>query len=409
VRGVQEDYRNTHLVLGRRTAAGYGVDSTTESGRPEQPFPQQVVRHVANMLRDAEKIGGRKRDNFLAFTLGWFSHVVSDALFKGVYPQTARVNFFGHQYQIAMLPAAEALTMTDISYDFGVHWPRWRAELLDDEPDGGALRHLAMGNEARSYDAAYWTQEFGKPDPAIGRVMDAVRPLNRKWFSEMYFTPDYTAPTPRLDNRTLETRGAWKFNGRDLGQVRAYAIDTGWYDTFIKGIDVYLRIVNEATDLAKLDTRQFETAPIASRDGGVPDWNLWQRILGEARGERDPDWGSRLNIHGGAETVLNKIGRLRAKVILPRPATDYQRQIAPLVREKFSLSRGSESLTIMIGSPAFNAAAGPLLCHEDMLRMKYDSGVAGFVKYNADRHVLHLVGLSDFGDCQLIDWLKQAR
>jgi hypothetical protein len=241
---VERDYyRNTHLVLGRRGPGGYGVSPNVPAGPAEQPFPNQVVRHLANMFRDAEKVAGSQRENFLAFTLGWFSHVVSDALFKGLYPHAARVKFFGHQYHMAMLPAVETLTMTDINYDFGVHWPSWHDELLRDEPDGGALRHLALGNEQGTYDRSYWTEEFGKPDPAIGRVMDAVRALNRTWFHRLYLTPDYSAASPQLEKRKLSERADWTFEGRDLGQVRGYAINSGWYTTFIKGVDIYLRIV----------------------------------------------------------------------------------------------------------------------------------------------------------------------
>jgi hypothetical protein len=46
-------YRHTHLVLGRY--AGYGVDpKDSHSSSLHQPFPDQVVRHLSNVLRDAE-------------------------------------------------------------------------------------------------------------------------------------------------------------------------------------------------------------------------------------------------------------------------------------------------------------------------------------------------------------------
>jgi hypothetical protein len=401
---IERDYyRNTHLVLGRRSAGGYGVDPEVGSGSVEQPFPDQVVRHLANMFRDAEKIGGARRDNFLAFTLGWFSHVVSDALFKGVYPQSVRVNFFGHQYNMAMLPAAESLTMTDMSYDFGVHWPRWREELRDDEADGGALRHLTMGNAATAYDAKHWTAEFGKPDPAIGRVMDAVRPLNRKWFYEMYFTPDYSAATPRLEGRKFTDRAEWKFNDRALGQVRSYAISTGWYNTFITGVDIYMRIVTEATRRAGLAPMATQSTP-----GGIVNWTLWRNIVAEAtqQSERAADWGSRLSIDEEAITMLQKLRGRPVKIASPEPATDYQQQIAQTLRKTFAVkSQERAEMTVMIGPPAFNQHAVPLLCREDMLRLKYDSGLAALVKFNAERSVLHLIGFSDFGDRKLIDWL----
>jgi hypothetical protein len=400
---VERDYyRNTHLVLGRRAPAGYGVDPKAGSGPPEQPFPQQVVRHLANVLRDAEKIPPRKqRTNFLAFTLGWFSHVVSDAMFKGVYPQSVRVRFFGHQYNMAMLPAAETLTMTDLAYDFGVHWPTWHRQLLNDESDGGALRHLAMGNDASRYDRAYWTIDFGKPDAAIGRVIDALRPLNRTWFHRMYLTPDYTAPSPRLDQRKLGARADWTFSGRDLGQVRAYAIATGWYETFIKGIDIYLRIVDEATRLAGTHKNTF--APPASRP--QVGWTLWRNVVEEAiAAERPPDWGSRLNIDPNAISAFTQLQSRAANVLLPEPATDYQKQIAAVL-QSMPKSRSNADVKLIIGPPAFNQHAAAFLCREDILRLKYDRGLAGLVKFNPEARVLHLVGLSDFGDKKLLEWL----
>src|SRR5688500_9369241 len=90
----RELYGNTHLVI-YRAFRGYGVRPRTPAGDARQPFPKQVIDHVAFTLMDAERIAGKRVENYLSFVLGWLSHVVSDALFKGVYPQAAKVNFFG--------------------------------------------------------------------------------------------------------------------------------------------------------------------------------------------------------------------------------------------------------------------------------------------------------------------------
>lgn len=402
---IERDYyRNTHLVLGRRTQGGYGVDPGTPVGPAEQPFPSQVVCHLANMFRDAAKIGGAQRDSFLAFTLGWFSHVVSDALFKGVYPHAARVQFFGHQYHMAMLPAVEMLTMTDISYDFGVHWPSWHEELLRDQSDGGALRHLTMGNEPDAYDRVYWTSEFGLPDPAIGRVMNAVPPLNRTWFHRMYLTPDYSAPSPGLDKRKFSDRADWTFEGRDPGQVRAYAINSGWYGTFIKGVDIYLRIVTEAAQTAKPDER---LVPPGVESLSWTSWSLWRRVVEEAAGRKpEADWGSRLQISTEALPLLKRLRGTPARLVVPSPSTDYQKSLAEVIQTAWGIKpEPAANVTIMIGSPAFNTSARALLCREDALRSKYGSGLAGLVKWLPESRVLHIVGLSDFGDSKLKAWL----
>jgi hypothetical protein len=303
---------------------------------------------------------------------------------------------------MAMLPAVETLTMTDISYDFGVHWPSWHDELLRDLNDGGALRHLAMGDGPESYDPNYWTDEFGKPDPAIGSVMDAVRHLNRVWFHRMYLTPDYSAASPRLDKRKLSERADGMFERLNLGQVRAYAINSGWYNTFIKGVDVYLRVVTEAARTAKLDE-----APARQIDG--TSWNLWRSIV-EAAAERTPeaDWGSRLQI--GAETlpVLRQLRGKSAKLVVPASASDYQQSVVKVLQNAWRIKpQAGADITLMIGPPAFNASARPLLCREDMLRLKYDSGLAGLIKWANESRVLHLIGLSDFGDRKLAAWLTE--
>jgi hypothetical protein len=62
----------------------------------------------------------------------------------------------------------------------------------------------------------------------------------------------------------------------------------------------------------------------------------------------------------------------------------------------------------MVGPRAFNSHAANLLCREDMLRLKYDSGAAGLVKLNRDARVLHIAGLSDFGDRKLSEWIRNS-
>lgn len=401
-RDIERDlYANTHLVL-RRVYHGYGVSPGTPAGPKEQPFPRQVVQHLANCLRDAEKVARRRRvENYIAFTLGWFSHVVSDALFKGVYPHTVKVNFFGQQYGMKMLPAAETLTMTDISHDFGVRWSVWHDELEDAESDGGALKHLVMGDAPERYDPRYWTTEFGVPDPAIGRVMDAVQPLNRKWFRRMYVQPDYSAASPRLDAAPLSTRASWRFGDdrMDLGQVRRYALRTGWYETFTTGVSVYLRVLNEASELAGIRGRSDTVG--ASRSAGVPSWGLWERVVREAAARReplDPEWGNRVRTDGDARKWLEGVRHQPVQFLYERPLTDYQEQLVSTLKQSFQLkSRRRAARQILIGSPAFCPAARELLCAEDALRFKYDHGLAALVRLNPERTKLLVADFSDLG------------
>lgn len=403
-------YANTHLVLHRKYH-GYGVPPSTPAGLAEQPFPEQVIRHLANCLRDAQKMGGQRAGNYLAFILGWFSHVVSDALFKGVYLHAVKVDFFGQHYGPKMLPAAETLTMTDISHDFGVHWPTWHAELETAESDGGALKHLAMGNPPERYDSRYWTPEFGRPDPAIGRVLEAVPPLNRKWFRRMYVQPDYTAPSPRLDVAPLSTRASWRFGETrmDLGQLRRYALPTGWYGAFLQGVKIYLRAVQEATQQAGLSGPAVAPTDRAVSRPGVPSWSLWASIVGGSirSGEaREPDWGSRLQIDPDAVAWLDELRAHPVRIIPGQACSEYQQALAEILRRRRMLRmKTGAARAIVIGPPAFNPAACALLCTEDALRLKYDQGLAGVVRLSPDRTQLLLAGFSDFGDDRLVDWL----
>jgi hypothetical protein len=411
-RDVERDlYGNTHLVLYRQYQ-GYGVPRNVAAGSAEQPFPNQVIRHLANTLRDAEKVAGRKRaENYLAFTLGWFSHVVSDAIFKGVYPHAAKVNFFGEQYGMKMLPAAETLTMTDISHDFGVSWPAWHEQLPRAETDGGALKHLTMGDPAERYDEQYWTAEFGKPDPAIGRVVDAVQPLNRKWFRQMYVQPDYSAPSPRLDAAPLSTRATWKFGtgSLDLGQLHHYALTTGWYDSFVKGVAIYLRVVEASTQLANIKASADSRPPESAR-AGLPSWTLWQGIVSESLrspAPREPDFGSRLDIDPQAAPFLRSLRNRSVRIVLGPESTDYQQSLANALRRTLGVRSSSRaSIVIVVGPASFNPAARELLCIEDTLRFKYIHGCAGVIRVSAAGEAVLLAGLSDFGDHLIAKWLR---
>jgi hypothetical protein len=128
----------------------------------------------------------------------------------------------------------------------------------------------------------------------------------------------------------------------------------------------------------------------------------------EAAAERKPeaDWGSRLQIGAEVLPVLRQIGGKSANLVFPAPATDYQQSVGKVLQNVWSVKpQPTADVTVMIGPPAFNASARPLLCREDMLRLKYDSGLAGLIKWTEQSRVLHITGLSDFGDRKLAAWL----
>lgn len=401
-RDIEENlYANTHLVL-YRNYHGYGVPRSRihAAASVDHPFPAQVVNHLANCLRDAPKVAGRKMDRYLTFILGWFSHVVSDALFKGVYPQAVRINFFGNQYHMDMLPAAETLTLTDLARDFGVDWPVWHAELLRGGSDGGALRHLAMGNPPEKYDPAFWTEEFGRPDERIGRTIDALPEINRRWFHAMYTQPDYSAPTPALDQLSWNDLASARFHNLDLGQIRRAALKAGWHAAFIKAVDIYLRVVNEATGKAGLPFNR----PVVKRAPHQTSFQLWRSILEEA----DPtaaEWGSLVRVESDALSWIAEWRDKPVRIISGSLATNYQKELSSLLKHKFRKQgkRGARA-TVLLGTPHYHSAPSPSLCVEESLRLKYEQGLAAFVR--AESEQLFLCGFSDFGDARLLDWLR---
>lgn len=405
---IERDYyRHTHLVLGHDR--GYGVDPKTAPGPEEQPFPQQVVDHLTFCLKDAERaaVPRGQTENYVAFLLGWMTHVVSDALFKGCYRHAARIDFFGHQYAMAMLPAAETLSMTDISYDFGASWPTWRADLLDAERDGGALRHLTMGNPPELY-GPHWTAAHGRPDPAVGRVIDAVAPINRQSFHQMYTQPDYRAATPRLDPKPADrTKERFGPDELDLGRLRRYAMETGFYETYVKGVEIYLRIVHEAAARTG-----YDRPSVVSRPQGAVGWQGWQEGVLAAVGhvgEYPHDWGGRLDLHADTCAVLRRLQGKRVKIELGPQATDYQRRLAQVLADSWQVRPDpGASHRVLIGPPAYHPAAIALLGVDEAIALKYQDGLAGLTRVStAGRYaVLLIAGLSDFGDQQLIEWLQ---
>jgi hypothetical protein len=145
----------------------------------------------------------------------------------------------------------------------------------------------------------------------------------------------------------------------------------------------------------------------------VTRWKLWQRIVAEAIATQtypEEGWGSRLEVDPDAVEWLRQTSGGRVNIVLAARPSRLQQTLAETCARRFKLRRSSgASRTIVIGPPAFCPAAGEVLCTEDVLRLKYDQGLAGLVRlYPADERLL-ITGFSDFGDDQLGAWLAQVK
>lgn len=378
-REVEHDlYGNTHLVLYRKYR-GYGVaDPRGKAQGPEQPFPQQVVNHLAFCLMDADRVAGRGelRERYLAFLLGWFAHVISDAIFKGVYPHAASISFFGQQYGMEMMPAAETLMLTDISHDFGMDWNQAMRELLDEHSDGGALRHLAMGDPKESY-GPQWTPEHGEPDERIGDIMDKLWQTSPKYFHRMYTQPDYSAASPALDQRDPARRADWRFGAAqmNLGQLRRYAMGTGWYQALIASLNIYLRAVNEAGRMAGYGPANRN----GLGQGLLQQWAAAVQQAAKRAHELPQDWGSMIEVQRSAAELLS---RWRTEQV------DAQQHV--------------------IRQPPIPRQTPPdPIAYETYLQAKYRRGLAGMVQISTGCDALRLAPMSDFGEKRLSEWAEQ--
>ena len=94
------------------------------------------------------------------------------------------------------------------------------------------------------------------------------------------------------------------------------------------------------------------------------------------------------------------------RIVLGRHATDYHVTLGRIAAQKFEKAAPNQRAAggILIGAPQYNAETSSMLCVEDALRLKYDSGLAAFARAEGDR--LLICGLSDYGDAKLIDWLN---
>jgi hypothetical protein len=194
----------------------------------------------------------------------------------------------------------------------------------------------------------------------------------------------------------------------NFGELRSYAIGTGWYETFIRGAEIYLRIVTEAARAAGYDKGH---APALAEQCTSIGFGLWREIIlsATAAKEREKVWGSQLSISAEANAALRKLKGVPTRVVLGVSATDHQRALATSLRRVLGLVDDPKgSVILLIGPPAFNPESKVVLCQEDVVRLKYEKGLAGLaqVLVAEERLVVLVAGLSDFGDGQLAKWTE---
>jgi hypothetical protein len=226
-------YRRTHLVLGEYH--GFGVHPDIPAGPEEQPFPSQVCERLVSVWRSVHRIGNRdgKRAKRLAFVAGWFAHVISDALFKGIYPHTCSIDFYGTHYGPVMHPPSEALAYFMAEELYGVDLSVWWREIPRQVDDGGALTLIA--------------DDGGDMTP----VFQALRPVNAGYLVRMYGHPEYAVrPSPGEDEYAKADYRSHRYGPKNhtLEEIHAYARQNGFLDAFSTGRRIYERLMAEAAE-----------------------------------------------------------------------------------------------------------------------------------------------------------------
>ena len=163
---------------------GFGVHPDVPAGPADQPFPSPVLERLVEVWRIINRIGNEdgKHSKRLAFMAGWFAHVISDPLFKGVYPHAYKIDFYGTHYGSVMNAPSEALAYWLANECYDVDLSTWWEEVPRPWDDGGALALIADNG--------------GDLSP----VFQAVRPVNAKYLVRMYGHPGYAVhPSPGED------------------------------------------------------------------------------------------------------------------------------------------------------------------------------------------------------------------
>jgi hypothetical protein len=138
-------------------------------------------------------------------------------------------------------------------------------------------------------------------------------------------------------------------------------------------------------------------------------WSLWREVVSDAIGRSKPlpeEWGSRIEARPDAAAALAKLRGGAARLVVGAEPTEHQQALAKRLTERLAIRHDPGApTTVLVGPPAYNAAAGKLLCHEDAVRLKYGEGLAALAKLNRGDGTVLLAGLSDFGDKKLADWI----
>ena len=223
-------YRNTHLVLGEYH--GYGVHPKTSPGPSLQPFPRQVVDKLINVWKDILHLGNDdgNQDKRFAYMCGWFAHVISDALFKGIYPNTCSIKFYDRQYDAIMLPASEALAYFIAEEEYSINLIEWWTEIPKDISADDVFMSILGVDE-------------------LNNALKDIRKINTKYLVTMYAHPEYSINVcPSEDSFLLSEYRSQKYGPKkqSLEEIYEYSKKNGWYNTLTKGVEIYSRLMIEA-------------------------------------------------------------------------------------------------------------------------------------------------------------------
>jgi len=368
--------------------------------------PPKIFQWAANCIYDAANLDigiPEKIYDGIAFTAGWFSHVISDAYGKGWLHNTP-IKIFNIQYGSDNLPAIENLVVTWYSYDFGINWESLNQKIINDSDDNMMRPHYMLLDSIEKYKE--WKGFSLNTRPDLKNLIETLEPINRRYAIPMYFPFTYSiSPSPKGDpQKWLD----FDFKGFKNEDIFNYSLSTGLLKAFCVMADDTANVLKISQEIKPIKINSLENIELSG-----PDFSLWKDIVTKSY-SRDSRKGLKVDIPRGIEP--SKVFNKDTSIIIGKKSRKLQKEIANKISEELESSRITYDVDeidimpknyILIGNPAFNSFTKLFISYKDYLELKYIEGYEGYIllldnpKYS-NYKVLLIIGFSDYGDRSIL-------